>query len=396
MDRTIIKNFILSNELYLLPLQSVKEGKCTCNDDACNSPGKHPLLKYSWKYVATNDPDKITKWLGMENINYGIATGRKNSKDNRLFVIDIDAPDHPFLELMPRDTFHYRTGSGGWHFWFQTPYNVSNSVSKIASRVDVRGNGGYVVIPPSRHISGGTYVANFGLSIQEPSKIILDILFFREKKQPTLKKLGKEQNYNFEPWEKCIDNNHLTDWTKSSITIIRKWLSEGKYIPNGVRNVVIHRLLSSDRAKGYTLDQLQLSAEIYRSNCVNGNEISDRELNSLVKQVIKYPTYNTSYEKVNESYFEMMRRAKKQISQQEQDLILELDNKFFNNLQKTDRGMSLTVLNNERDRIMKVNNLEKFSKYPQHLFAAKLKSLGFERYRTAKGNYWNCEFIENG
>ncbi len=392
MDRATIKNFILTNELYLIPLQSIKDHKCTCNNPDCNSPGKHPLLRYSWKHVATNDCQKIEKWLGMENINYGIATGRKNSKDKRLFVIDIDAEEHPFLELMPFDTFHYRTGSGGWHFWFETPYNISNSASKIAPQVDVRGYGGYVVIPPSKHISGGLYTANFGLSIMEAPKYILNLLFSKEKKIRTPKKLGKEQNYNFEPWEKCIENNHLADWSKSSITLIRKWLTENKYIPMGARNIVIHRLLSSDRAKGYNLTQLKNAAQTYRSQCVNGNDISDRELQTLVGQVIKYPTYNTSYEKVNEAYFDAMTRAKKPISEDNQKLIIELDKQFFDKLKMSNEGMSLKVLIMERDRVMSLY-MDKFSRYPQHLFAAKLKSLGFERYRTAKGNFWNCAIM---
>ena len=390
MDKETIKNFILTNELYLLPLQSVKEGKCTCNNPACGSPGKHPLLRYSWKHVATNNPDKIEKWLGMENINYGVATGRKTSNGNRLFVIDIDAADHPFLDLMPRETFHYRTGSGGWHFWFQTPYSVSNSASKIAPQVDVRGYGGYVVIPPSRHVSGGVYTADFSNPIQIASKSILNMVFSKEKREPRVKIQREEPNYNLGTQEILKENNNLQEWTKGTITDIRKWLADGKYVPNGARNIVLHRLLSSDRAKGYNLTQLKNSAYDYRSRCENGNNIPDRELHILVGQVIKYPTYNTSHEKVNEAYFDAMRRAKKEVSEVEQELIKDLDHKFFSGLKKSEAGMSLTVLMGQRDGLMRDNGLGKFSKYPQHLFAAKLKSLGFERYRTAKGNFWNC------
>lgn len=389
MDKQNIKNFILSNELYLLPLQSVKDGRCTCNNPACSSPGKHPLLRYSWKHVATNDPHKIEKWLGMDNINYGVATGRKTSNGNRLFVIDIDAGDHPILSLMPLETFHYRTGSGGWHFWFQTPYSVSNSASKIAPQVDVRGYGGYVVIPPSRHISGGVYTADFTNNIQIASNYILDLVFYKQKRTKEDKKITKVQNLNLGTRVILNENNSLLEWTKGSITQIRKWLVDGKYVPNGARNIVLHRLLSSDRARGHNLADLKKSAAIYRSNCQDGDNISDRELNVLIGQVIKYPTYNTSYEKVNEAYFDTMKRAKKPIAEDKQELIKDLDNKFFNNLQKADRGMSLTMLMGQRDKLL-ADNLDKFSKYPQHLFAAKLKSLGFERYRTAKGNFWNC------
>lgn len=392
IDRQTIKNFIISNELFLLPLQSIKDGRCTCNNPLCGSPGKHPLLKYSWKHVATNDPEKIDKWLGMENINYGVATGRKTGNGNRLFVIDIDAPDHPILRLMPLETFHYRTGSGGWHFWFQTPYSVSNSASKIAPQVDVRGYGGYVVIPPSKHISGGVYTADFSNSIQIANKNILDLVFSREKRVKEDKKSREVPNLNLGNPEICNKSNSLLEWTKGSITQIRKWLADGKYVPNGARNIVLHRLLSSDRAKGLNLTQLRVAAQEYRSHCKNSHNIRDRELQTLIGQVIKYPTYNTSYEKVNEAYFETMKRAKKPVAEDKQELIKDLDAKFFNSLKRANEGMSLTVLIGERDKLLG-SYVDRFSKYPQHLFAAKLKSLGFERYRTAKGNFWNCSYV---
>lgn len=392
MDLLTIKNFIYTNELYLLPLQSIKDGKCTCNNATCSSPGKHPLLRYSWKHVATKDPEKIEKWLNMENINYGIATGRKIGEDNRLFVIDIDAETHSFLDIMPRDTFHYRTGSGGWHFWFQTPYSIPNSASKIAPQVDIRGYGGYVVIPPSRHISGGVYTANFNNPIQIAPKSILDIVFSKEKQTHRDQKQREVQNLNLGSQVNLNKNDNLLEWTKGSITQIRNWLNEGKYVPNGARNIVLHRLLSSDRAKGYNLTQLKSASKEYRSRCENSENIRDKELQTLIGQVIKYPTYNTSHEKVNDAYFDTMKRAKKPISEDKQELIRDLDNKFFNSLQKVEQGMSLNMLILERDKLMN-QHLDRFSKYPHHLFAAKLKSLGFERYRTAKGNFWNCSLI---
>lgn len=394
MDRAAIKNFIISNNLFLLPLQSIRDGKCTCNNAGCSSPGKHPLLKYSWKHVATNDPVRIEKWLTMKNVNYGIATGRKLDDDQRLIVIDIDCAEHNILEWLPRETFHYRTGSGGWHFWFRTPYSVSNSASKIAPQVDVRGYGGYVVIPPSVHISGGTYIADYSNPIIEVPKKLLDLLFFKGKKLSNHQIIGKVQNLNSESNKKANNNDHLSEWTKGSIGTIRKQLSENKYIPDGARNIVLHRLLSSDRAKGYNLQQLKQAAQIYRSQCVNNNNVSDKELQTLVGQVIKYPTYNTSYEKVNEAYFDVMKRAGKPVPIEQQELMKDLDNHFFKQLVSSEVGLPLSILKAHREHIMQ-RHMKVYSKYPDHLFAAKLKSLGFERYRTAKGNFWNCVFLEN-
>jgi len=399
IDRTAAKDFIISNDLYLLPLQSIKGGICTCRKQDCCSPGKHPLLPYSWKRIATNDETRINGWLAKNDINYGIATGRK-SKTNGLylFVIDVDRPDHEILTKLPKTTFHYRTGSGGWHFWFWSQYAVPNSASKIAPQVDIRGVGGYVVIPPSRHISGSSYVADFKADIQIADNSILDIIFFKAKKDTSGKISRKEQNNNSVQWDVLgkIDSkeeifDQIQSWSRANVSEIRTWLLEGKKIPAGIRNVLLHRLLSSDRAKGFDKEQLLISAREYRNSCEKGKSVSNRELVTLVNQVAKYPTYNSSYEKVNEHYFEVMKRAGKPIDIAEQETIKTLDSQFFTSLAMTEKskGIPITILIADRDRLVG-NIITRFSKYPQALFAAKLKSLGFERYRTAKGNYWNC------
>ena len=64
---------------------------------------------------------------------------------------------------LPR-TITAHTGSGGWHLIFQWPDNdgIRNSVGKVAAGVDVRGHGGYLVLPPSQHASGRRYQWVFG------------------------------------------------------------------------------------------------------------------------------------------------------------------------------------------------------------------------------------------
>ena len=55
-----------------------------------------------------------------------------------------------------------RTGSGGWHLYFAHPGGqIRNSAgTALGPGFDVRGDGGYVIAPPSRHVSGGTYQWN--------------------------------------------------------------------------------------------------------------------------------------------------------------------------------------------------------------------------------------------
>jgi hypothetical protein len=60
-------------------------------------------------------------------------------------------------EALPA-TLEVRTGGGGRHLYFAHPgVRVANSVGALGPGLDVRGDGGYILAPPSGHASGGTY-----------------------------------------------------------------------------------------------------------------------------------------------------------------------------------------------------------------------------------------------
>jgi hypothetical protein len=106
-------------------------------------------------------------WRAWPKSNVGVITGSVSG----LVVIDID-PGHGGVDTMRHLVAQHgplptgprvRTGSGGWHLLFAHPGGtVRNSVSRIGSGVDVRGDGGYVIAPPSRHRAGGTYLWTSG------------------------------------------------------------------------------------------------------------------------------------------------------------------------------------------------------------------------------------------
>jgi putative DNA primase/helicase len=147
----------------VLPLHSVDErGKCTCNKD-CDSPGKHPRTQNGVK-DATNQTALVDYYWGLyRGANVGIATGAESG----LVVVDID-PGHggdiTLLEqqygALPR-SMRVTTGSGGEHIYLAYPaaYEVRNTQNQDASwtGIDIRGEGGYVVAPPSLHATGGVY-----------------------------------------------------------------------------------------------------------------------------------------------------------------------------------------------------------------------------------------------
>jgi hypothetical protein len=91
--------------------------------------------------------------------NVGIATGDASG----LLVVDLDGPEG--LESWKRLAVQHawpndlvaRTGSGGWHVFYRCPEGAKNSAKKLGPGLDTRGDGGYVVAPPSIHPSGNRY-----------------------------------------------------------------------------------------------------------------------------------------------------------------------------------------------------------------------------------------------
>ena len=84
----------------------------------------------------------------------GVPTGARSG----FVVIDLDIKGgQPGLEWLAANehripaTRRHRTQSGGLHLLFANPEGrrIRNSVSKVAPGVDVRGQGGYVIVPPS-------------------------------------------------------------------------------------------------------------------------------------------------------------------------------------------------------------------------------------------------------
>lgn len=123
---------------------------------------KRPLLK-GWPDAATTDEATIRKWWGdWPDANVGVVTGPSSG----VVVIDVDgeAGEESLAQLQARygrlpDTCEQITGRGRQLF-FAVPATalIGNTTALGGSPgVDVRGSGGYVVVPPSVHPNGKTY-----------------------------------------------------------------------------------------------------------------------------------------------------------------------------------------------------------------------------------------------
>lgn len=145
----------------VLPLHAIRrDGRCSCGR-ACASPGKHPRIAHGL-HDASSDPAVVAGWWRRwRNANVGLATGAAAG----LVVVDLDGDEGiEAFELLERDhealppTRWVRTGGGGLHAYLRHPgVAVKTCASLLAPHVDIRGEGGYVVAPPSNHVSGGRY-----------------------------------------------------------------------------------------------------------------------------------------------------------------------------------------------------------------------------------------------
>jgi hypothetical protein len=114
---------------------------------------KRPITSHGFK-DATTDAAELRRQFGDSRaVMIGMPTGEATG----FVVVDVDMKPGQqggaWLDAnshrMPH-TRTIRTATGGLHLWFKHPGGrVKNSASKIAPNVDVRGDGGYVIVPPS-------------------------------------------------------------------------------------------------------------------------------------------------------------------------------------------------------------------------------------------------------
>jgi hypothetical protein len=124
--------------------------------------GKRPIVR--WEELQRRRPgaDELRAWLAHRpDANLAVVTGAVSG----IVVLDVD-PRHggsASLARWERDhgalppTVEAQTGGGGRHLYFAHPGRELRSRAALAPGLDLRGDGGLVVAPPSLHPSGGRY-----------------------------------------------------------------------------------------------------------------------------------------------------------------------------------------------------------------------------------------------
>jgi len=145
----------------VIPLHTPTDNGCSCSRGTeCGSPGKHPRTQHGL-HDATLDPVDVRGWWARwPDANVGVVTGARSG----LLVLDIDLPHGPAslarieatLGPLPV-TCEQRTGSGGRQLLFAHPAEPVGNRARLLPGIDVRGDGGYIVVPPSQHATGEPY-----------------------------------------------------------------------------------------------------------------------------------------------------------------------------------------------------------------------------------------------
>lgn len=229
----------------------------------CVRGRKEPLTKNGF-LDATSDAEQIEAWWQRyPNANVALVT-------DGLVVVDVDGPDNPWLVDQPDCLTDLTTGCvsitprGGRHYVFRQPAGTAFrcQVGQLAPRVDVRAQGGYVLVPPSI-VAGKQYRWVEGLE------------------------LDASRDFLSEPPGWLLAQ--LVDVATSSPTAPRAASAAvvSNQIPSGQRNATLARLAGTMRRVG--MSRAEIVAALERANldrCVP--PLSPAEVDRIATSVARY------------------------------------------------------------------------------------------------------------
>lgn len=288
----------------VFPCHSCVDGQCTCGNKDCHSPGKHPKT-IEGLHAATADEEQLDVWCKQSpDANIAIATGETSG----IVVVDIDSPkggDNSLLEMeqslgkLP-PTVTAETGGGGLHLYFRYPRDRKiTSRSAWRAGIDIKSDGGYVIAPPSRHRSGGTYRFAEGLA---PGQIELAELpgpWLETLPQKTTKKIAQPQRRE--------RNAPADDSQAELLKRARAYVAKAEPATEGSRNDSAFRLAGHVAAicgdDGFALCKENIFTLMSEWNSRCNPPLGERELRTCVASALKSGTPRPLKERFDGSEF---------------------------------------------------------------------------------------------
>jgi hypothetical protein len=146
----------------VVPMHTPIDGGCSCHRTACPAAGKHPRVSWESSMRAAASTEQVGAWWRRwPDANVGVVTGGVSG----FVVVDVDPRNGGETSLavlcgrfgeLPRGP-EGRTGGGGRHLWFAASEKLLPS-ALIAAGLELKAEGGIVIVPPSLHRSGRRYL----------------------------------------------------------------------------------------------------------------------------------------------------------------------------------------------------------------------------------------------
>lgn len=269
--------------------------------------GKTPLTINGCKDATTDAAIVKGWWQKWPNANIGIATGQKSGG---LIVIDLDIDDNKGLDgyhtlrdwertngNLP-DTWQSITGRGGNHLFYRSQKSVGNRAG-ILEGVDIRGDGGYIVAPPSIHQNGRKYEWE-----QSPDEF----------------ELVEADDVVFKLLDTKVNNSNDTEFKPPEV------------VPVGKRNDIMFKFSCSLQAKGLTDEAIIAAIRIENDKRCNPPLPEDellRTINSALKHEKGVKITNNKVQpqedrSISKNVFEV--KARLSINEENGKIIQSIDN----------------------------------------------------------------------
>jgi hypothetical protein len=154
-----------SKGFQVFPCHSARDGRCSCGNSSCDRKAKHPRTPNGLN-DATDDVAAITAWWRQwPDANIALRTGDVSGFVAYDFDGELGQAIAKDVRSLPTPVAD--TGGGGLHMLFAHPGHLVRTRRGVREGLDVRGDGGYIIAPPSMHASGRPYAWQQFLSPDE-------------------------------------------------------------------------------------------------------------------------------------------------------------------------------------------------------------------------------------
>jgi hypothetical protein len=250
----------------------------------CKPHRKEPLTAHGFKDASTDTSRIRAWWSRWLDANIATPTGKRfgkivvGGKIFTLVVVDVDPRNGGYDSLAELHeegyelplTFTVKTGGGGFHHYLRCPAGVEirNSEGKLGPGLDIRGEGGYVLVPPS--VTEERYEVLHKRPLAEMPEWLIERL--------TAPSRTPESNV---------------------VTIQRAKVPgsglEGPEIVERERNTTLYKIACSLRARGHEREEILEGLErVNRERC--STPLPQEELSKIAKSAARYAPGNASPE----------------------------------------------------------------------------------------------------